>query len=722
MKRRNLALVALLIVPFISIRAQVSLPQSITISGGGCVNSVLTLTTPVPAYEIVWTLNGTTVVDRQTRTYQSNPLTVAGAADGTTGTAANLLSAPDRLFVDAYGNVYVPDLGNNRIQKWAPGATSGVTVAGGNGTGAAANQFNRPVSVFVDQQGNVYVADQMNNRVEKWAPGASSGTIVAGMQNDLYFPTDVFIDKQGNLYVSSQGDDCVVKYAPGSLTGVVVAGVRNSYGGGALNLLGSPTGIFVDNAGNLYICDTDNNRVVKWASGASSGVVVAGTGVAGNGVSQLANPLDLYVDCNGTMYIADFNNHRIQYWIAGASTGSTAVGVGTAGNAVGQLNSPTSVFLDGNYNIYVSDYGNNRVQKVSYTIARSFTATAPGSYTATVNTGCSFITSNAITIGPGQTAGIQISSDSRFICNNNPVIFTAAVTYGGANPVYQWKKNGNNVGTNSATYVDNTPVSGDIISCTLTSDYVCLVSPDATSNAITLSEVLPPYLGANLTICPGTEVQINAHSGYMSYTWQDGSTDSIYTASGPGIYYVDVTTFCQGKFSDTVGITLYQLSTDFLPVDTSVCVYDKTVLRSSVAFDSYSWSTGSTAAAITADHPGWYWLQGTDKRGCINTDSVLISGKDCPPMGIYVPEAFSPNGDGRNDIFRPIIYGNVTSYQFSVYNRQGQLVFTSRELNKGWDGRINGQSPGTNVFAWFCSYRMEGQPLRLEKGTVVLIK
>lgn len=722
MKRRNLALAVLLIVPIITLRAQVSLPQSITISGGGCVNSVLTLTTPIPAHEVVWTLNGTTVVDRETVAPLTTTVTVAGAADGTTGTAANLLSAPDRLYVDAYGNVYVPDLGNNRIQKWAPGATSGVTVAGGNGTGAAANQFNRPVSVFVDQQGDLYVADQSNNRVEKWAPGATSGTIVAGTQNDLYLPTDVFIDKQGNLYVSSQGDDCVMKYAPGSLTGVIVAGVRNSYGSGQLNLLGSPTGIFVDDAGNLYVCDTDNSRVVKWAPGASSGVVVAGTGVSGNSTSQLANPLDIYVDCNGNMYIADFNNSRIQFWPAGASSGGTAVGVGTPGNGVYQLNSPTSVFLDGNYNIYVSDYGNNRVQKVSYTIARSFTATTPGSYTATVNTGCGFITSNAITIGPGQTPAVGISSDSRFICNGTPVTFTAVPTYGGSNPVFQWKKNGVNVGTNADTYVDNTPVNGDIISCTLTSDYSCLASADAASNTITLTEVLPPDLGADLTICPGAKVQLNAGSGYMNYVWQDGSTDSVFTASGPGLYYVDVTTSCQGKFSDTVSVGLYSLVTGFLPPDTSVCVYNKTILRSSVVFDSYNWSTGSTAAAITADHPGWYWLQGVDKDGCTNTDSVLISGKDCPPMGIYVPGAFTPNGDGKNDIFRPIVYGNVTSYQFSVYNRQGQLVFTSRELNKGWDGRVGGQSPEANVFAWFCSYQLDGQPVQLEKGTVILVK
>ena len=720
MNRWNLVLAVFFIVPIITLRAQVSLPRNITISGGSCVNSILSLTTPVPASEIVWTRDGTTVVDRQTAVLQTTPVTVAGDPNGAAGPAANLISAPDRLFVDNYGNVYVPDLGNSRVQKWAPGATSGVTVAGGIGAGNAANQLNYCSSVFVDQQSNVYVVDEINNRVQKWAPGATAGVTVAGMSGDLDYPTDVFIDGQGNLYVSSQFGQCVLKYPPGSTRGIVVAGNRNAgYDDAEFT---SPTGIFVDDAGNIYVCDTDNCRVMKWAPGATSGVMVAGTGRYGSGPSQLANPLDIYVDCSGTMYIADYNNHRIQRWAAGASSGTTVMGTGVMGYGPGQLNSPTSVFLDGNYNIYVSDYGNNRVQKASNTITRSFTATAPGSYTATVNTGCGSITSNELVITAAQTPAIQISSDSRFVCNGKPVSFNATATYGGANPAYQWMKNGINTGTNADTYIDNTPVSGDVISCALTSDYGCLVSAEAASNTITLSEVLPPNLGADVTICPGTELRINARSGYLSYLWQDGSTDSVFTASAPGTYYVDVTTFCGGNFSDTMSLTFYNVVTDFLPADTSVCVYDKTLLRSSAAFDSYNWSTGSTVAAITVSQAGWYWLQGTDKQGCISTDSVLIRLKPCSPVGIYVPEAFSPNGDGRNDVFRPIIYGNVTNYQFSVYNRQGQLVFTSKVLNKGWDGHINGQTPETNVYAWFCSYQLAGQPERVEKGTVILIK
>src|SRR5438132_4420345 len=90
--------------------------------------------------------------------------------------AANQLSYPAGVFLDATGNIFVADAGNNRIQRWAPGATQGVTVAGGNGPGSAANQLAAPPSftvvsssfgVFVDASGNIFVADYNNNRIQK---------------------------------------------------------------------------------------------------------------------------------------------------------------------------------------------------------------------------------------------------------------------------------------------------------------------------------------------------------------------------------------------------------------------------------------------------------------------------------------------------------------------------------------------------------------------------
>lgn len=627
MKRYPLTLTLLLGFPSFALYSQSGIPTSITISGKPCVNSPLSITTPVPATGITWMLNGSTVVSTQTAT-QTATTTVAGGNGA--GSAANQLSSPDRLFVDAYGNMYIPDLNNYRVQKWAAGATSGVTVAGGNGSGYAPNQLSRPTGVTVDAQGNVYVTDQFANRIQKWAPGATSGITVADYQVGVSDPTDLFMDAQGSLYVSNQFGECVYKFAPDFSSHTVVAGWENN-AGAAANQLSSPTGIFVDAAGNVYVCDTDNDRVMKWAPGATSGVVVAGGNGYGDAPNQLSNPLDITMDCQGNLYVSDTYNNRIQLWAPGATAGTTIMG---SGSGTGQVSVPASVYLDGNGFVYVSDAGNNRIQQYGSTIDRSYTPTTAGVYTATVNTGCGMITSNAI----------SVSSDG------------------------------------------------------------------------------PPDLAADSTICPGAQVRLNAGSGYLSYLWQDGSTDSIYTVPGPGTYFVTVTSTCGGPYSDSVTITADVPPVGFLPADTAYCSYDTLLLRPGVDFKTYLWSNGSTGATIGVNQPGWYWLQGTDKRGCVVTDSTFVSSKACPPKGVYVPNAFTPNGDGRNDLFRPQVFGTVSNYHFAVYNRYGQLVFSSNEPGAGWDGRVGGHPPESTVFVWYCSFQFAGQPLKVEKGTVVLVR
>jgi DNA-binding beta-propeller fold protein YncE len=158
-------------------------------------------------------------------------VTVAGGNGA--GSAANQLNEPGNgnspagVSVDSSGDVYVVDNGNNRVQEWAPGATAGVTVAGGNGAGSAANQLSFPGGIFVDSSGNLYVADTgyaifppQNNRVQEWTPGATSGVTVAGgngagsAADQLSYPTDVFVDGAGNIYVEDSGNNRVQKFAP----------------------------------------------------------------------------------------------------------------------------------------------------------------------------------------------------------------------------------------------------------------------------------------------------------------------------------------------------------------------------------------------------------------------------------------------------------------------------------------------------------------------------
>jgi gliding motility-associated-like protein len=619
----SLTLILLFAFPFMSSFGQSAPPTSVTISGGPCLGgSPLAVSSPVPATSITWMLNGTAVAS-QTAT-QANISLVAGAHGA--GSNANQFYNPDRLFVDAYGNMYIPDLGNNRVQKWASGATTGVTVAGGNGAGNGANQLNQPTGVTLDPQGNIYVADQENNRIQKWAPGAAAGTTVAGLGNELVFPTDIFMDAQGSLYVSSQGTNTVIKYTPDFSQWTVVAG--QSASGDGLDQFDAPTGIFVDAAGNVYVCDTNNDRVMKWAPGASAGIVVAGGNGHGRNPDQLANPLDVGVDCQGNMYIADYTNMRVQLWKAGAASGTTIVN-GT------YLMAPIGIYLDGNNSVYIADNSESYVVLYDLAIERTYTPTSPGAWSAMVNTGCGILTSNAITI------------------------------------------------SNS-------------------------MSPDLPADTVLCS--------ANL------QLRLNAHSGYLTYLWQDGSTDSTFTVTGPGAYSVQVTSLCGGPYTDKITVSVDKPPVGFLPADTTICSYDPLLLKPSADFTTYQWSDGSAGATTLVNQPGIYWLEGTDEHGCTVTDSVLVNSKACTPEGVYVPSAFTPNGDGKNDLFRPEVFGTVSNYHFAVYDRYGQLVFSSKEPGAGWDGKVGSAKQESNVFVWYCSFQLAGQPQQMEKGTVMLIR
>ena len=125
-------------------------------------------------------------------------MTVAGGNGG--GGNSSQLSWPSGVARDKDGNIYIADTYFHRVQKWAPGATSGTTFAGGNGPGPASNQLYWPTGVCVDATGNIYVVDFKvgNYRVQKWAPGATSGTTVAsgdskGEVGTVFYKYDIFV-------------------------------------------------------------------------------------------------------------------------------------------------------------------------------------------------------------------------------------------------------------------------------------------------------------------------------------------------------------------------------------------------------------------------------------------------------------------------------------------------------------------------------------------------
>ena len=87
-----------------------------------------------------------------------------------------------------------------------------------------------------------------------------------------------------------------------------------------------------------------------------------------------------------------------------------------------------------------------------------------------------------------------------------------------------------------------------------------------------------------------------------------------------------------------------------------------------------------------------------------------------------MPNAFTPNDDGRNDLIRPIVVGELVKYEFAIYNRWGQVVFRSLDPGVGWDGRINGHIQAADQFVWTCMYQFAGEEITSAKGVFLLLR
>ena len=464
-----------------------ALPIISLASASNCLsNANLTLTGASNALQIVWQNNGTTV-NTTTPTAAAFGTTVAGG--NPTSTLPNALNGPSSVFVDKNGVLYVGDLNNARIQRFAVGNLNATTVAGGYGIGIGLNQFNSPSGVMVDDSNNVYVGDFGNHRVTKWLPNATAGIVVAGgngstnTSNAFNGVADIFIDAANNIYVADQNNHRIQKWAVGATSGVTVAGGNGA--GSNANQINLPTAVFVDAAGNVYVGDYGNKRVTKWAVGAASGVTVAG----GNGAGAANNQIDLvsgiYVDAIGNVYVADQNNHRIAKWAVGATSGVTVAGGNGAGSANNQFKYPKDIYIDTAGAMYIPDNWNQRVQKWLQSINQNYTPTTAGNYTAIVtnNFGCN-ATTNVVTIATNVTPILAITASTTKVCANSKITFNANITNGGTTPSYQWKKNGDNVGTDNSIYNDSTLNANDSVWCVLTSNASCATNSTVKSNII----------------------------------------------------------------------------------------------------------------------------------------------------------------------------------------------------------------------------------------------
>jgi sugar lactone lactonase YvrE len=328
----------------------------------------------------------------------SNGIITTLAGTGTPGyggdfgaPASAMLREPVDLALDSQSNLYIADYGNNRIRmvtfsnpKISTVAGDGQVIYNGDHVAATGASLLSPQHVAADAFGNLFIVD--GSRVRKVARGMISnfagGGTPAGengpaLEAQLLRPQGLALDNAGNIYISDAGTGRVLKVAAAGATLTRVAGTGTSQGSAAENtratdaLLGAPSGVAVNAAGDLFLADSQTQRLRKVSNGIITTVAGGGATLGDNGPAakaKLANPQAVAVDAAGSLYLADLNRIRM----ISNGTITTVAGNGSSGYqgdggvaTAAEISNPAGVAVDSSGNFYFADYGNHRVRTVA---------------------------------------------------------------------------------------------------------------------------------------------------------------------------------------------------------------------------------------------------------------------------------------------------------------------------------------------------------------------
>lgn len=240
---------------------------------------------------------------------------------------------------------------------------------------------------------------------------------------------------------------------------------------------------------------------------------------------------------------------------------------------------------------------------------------------------------------------------------------------------------------------------------------------------------IPVFTYDSTCIGEVTQFHITNKANIDSVFWnfQDGAvstvTEPVHQYAHSGTYMVTLTeNFNGNSFTDSLPVTIHPLPV--INLGDSILLYSGATINLHAGGGNleYTWSTGSHDSIISVSDQGNYWARVMDHNCCINSDTVHVT-----VFKYYIPTAFTPNGDGTNDVFRAIgLYKNIR-FNMYIYDRWGQLLFRSESMDQGWDGTVNGKPCPSGTYVWLINIDFLGQDIVTKgnvtlKGTVILLR
>lgn len=259
---------------------------------------------------------------------------------------------------------------------------------------------------------------------------------------------------------------------------------------------------------------------------------------------------------------------------------------------------------------------------------------------------------------------------------------------------------------------------------TITLGLVDVICSDTAFYSQTIDLTIPGVpldLLSPIGLCDGLSVVLDAGPGFDTYAWSTNQSTQTISVATPGEYIVVVTDgFCSG--SDTVDVVL---SPGYpAMVDRLACPGEQVVLATPFQTNAVVWSTGATTASISVTLPGDYWYDAVDPFGCPRTDTVQVTFAAVGTGEPIIPNVFSPNGDGYNDLFIPQNI-DYSRFKMDIYSRWGTKVFSAKGA-LAWNGKLdnNGEEVPDGTYFVILTYiqdcRSDGE--KTHTGHVTLLR